>query len=193
VSAARSRAPLWRQSMWPFVVLLAANLVGLLGYTWPRLERERDLEARLSSVRRTLAAERASVEALRERSGIILQNRADERRFVEEVVPARDGGLFEVLEDVEAMAADAGLELTSRRYRPRKVQGMPLLRLSISLPVSGSYRQLVALIGRLEQSKHLLVVDGVQLQEAGGGSGGNLSVDVSTYLREEADDAGTGG
>jgi Tfp pilus assembly protein PilO len=179
--------------MWPFVVLLAANLVGLLGYTWPRLERERDLEARLSSVRRTLAAERASVEALRERSGIILQNRADERRFVEEVVPARDGGLFEVLEDVEAMAADAGLELTSRRYRPRKVQGMPLLRLSISLPVSGSYRQLVALIGRLEQSKHLLVVDGVQLQEAGGGSGGNLSVDVSTYLREEADDAGTGG
>ncbi len=193
MSAARPRAPLWRQSAWPFVVLLGANLVGFVGYTWPRLQRERDLEARLRSVRKTLAAERADVEALRERSGMILANRADERRFVEEVVPARDGGLFGVLEDVEAMAADAGLELKSRRYRPQKVVGMPLLRLSITLPVSGSYRQLVSLIERLEQSTHLLVVDGVQLQEAGGGSGGDLSVELSTYLREEEPDGGTGG
>ena len=192
MSVARSRAPLWRQTAWPFGVLLAANLIGFLGYTWPRLQREQDLEARLASVQRTLAAERSRVEALRERSDMIVQNRADERRFVEEVLPARDEGLFGVLEDIEEMAADAGLELKSRHYRSQKMADMPLLRLSIALPVSGSYRQLVSLVGRLEQSRRFLVVDGVQLQESGSGSGGNLSVDVSTYFREEPD-AGTSG
>jgi len=53
----------------------------------------------------------------------------------------------------------------------------------MSLPIEGSYPQLVGFLRSVERSSRFLTVDGVQLR-ADAESGGSLQVDLSTYLRQ---------
>jgi Tfp pilus assembly protein PilO len=53
----------------------------------------------------------------------------------------------------------------------------------MTLPLEGSYPQLVGFLRGVERSKRFLTVDGVALR-ADAESVGSLQVDLSTYLRQ---------
>ena len=67
--------------------------------------------------------------------------------------------------------------------RREDVDGAPLERVAMTLPLEGSYPQLVGFLRGVERSKRFLTVDGVALR-ADAESGGSLQVDLSTYLRQ---------
>jgi hypothetical protein len=59
--------------------------------------------------------------------------------------------------------------------------GTRLERIRITLPASGSYGQLVALLDRLERWERFVVVDQVHLREVDDGA--DLSITLSTFCR----------
>jgi len=91
--------------------------------------------------------------------------------------------LFQSLEAVEELAREPGLQLATRSVRREDVDGAPLERVVMTLPLEGSYPQLVGFLRGVERSKRFLTVDGVALH-ADAESGGSLQVDLSTYLRQ---------
>lgn len=176
--------PFWRTRLLPlFLVLLAANLLLLAAWTLPRSLRQRSAAARLVAARTALHADRERAEALRQRAAAIRANRADLERFYGSLAGSERKDLLPTLEEIEALARAPGLQPTSRALRREDIAGAPLERIGVTLPLEGSYAQLVGFLSGVERSARFLTIDRVSMH-ADAESGGTLQVELSTYLRQ---------
>ena len=176
--------PFWRAKLLPlFLGLLALNAVAFVAWTLPRSLRQRNAQARAASARAELLLEKQRAQALVDRAEAIRANGADLERFYATLAGDEKQDLFQYLEAVEELAREPGLQLATRSVRREDVDGAPLERVVMTLPLEGSYPQLVGFLRGVERSKRFLTVDGVSLR-ADAESGGSLQVDLSTYLRQ---------
>jgi len=176
--------PFWRTKLLPlFLGLLALNAVAFVAWTLPRSLRQRNAQARAASARAELLLEKQRAQALVDRAEAIRANGADLERFYATLAGDERQDLFQSLEAVEELAREPGLQLATRSVRREDVDGAPLERVVMTLPLEGSYPQLVGFLRGVERSKRFLTVDGVALR-ADAESGGSLQVDLSTYLRQ---------
>ena len=176
--------PFWRAKLLPaFLGLLALNALAFVAWTLPRSLRQRSAQARAASARAELQLEKQRAQALVDRAEAIRANGADLERFYATLAGDEKQNLFQSLEAVEELAREPGLQLATRSVRREDVDGAPLQRVVMTLPLEGSYPQLVGFLRGVERSKRFLTVDGVALR-ADAESGGSLQVDLSTYLRQ---------
>lgn len=176
--------PFWRSKLLPvFLVLLALNAAVLGAWTLPRSLRQKNAAARAVAARTELARDRERLEALRERAAAIQANRADLERFYTTLAGSQKQDLLPTLEAIEELARAPGLQPASRRLRREGLDDAPLERVSVTLPLEGSYAQLVGFLRGVERSPRFLTVDRVSLR-ADSESGGALQVELSTYLRQ---------
>ncbi len=176
--------PFWRARLLPlFLLLLALNAGALAAWTLPRSLRQKNAAARAVTARADLAADRERVEALRERAEAIRANRADLERFYSTLAGGEKQDLLPTLEAIEALARSPGLQPATRSVRREDVPGAPLERVSVTLPLEGSYAQLASFLRGVERSPRFLTVEGVSLR-ADAEAGGSLQVELSTYLRQ---------
>ena len=179
--------PFWRKALLPaFLVLLVLNLGVLLAWTLPRSLRQKSAAERAVAARVELARERERVLALRERAGAIRANRADLERFYATLAGNERQDLLPTLQTIEELAREPGLSPTSRTLRRESVDKAPLERVAVTLPLEGSYAELVGFLHGVERSKRFLTIDRVSLR-ADAESGGSLQVELSTYLRQSAE------
>ena len=179
--------PFWRARLLPlFLGLLALNGLVFVAWTLPRSLRQRSAQARAESARADLALEKQRAQALADRADAIRANGKDLERFYATLAGDDKQDLFQSLEAVEELARGPGLQLATRNVRREDVDGAPLERVVMTLPLEGSYPQLVGFLRGVELSKRFLTIDGVQLH-ADAQSGGSLQVDLSTYLRLSAE------
>jgi len=183
--------PFWRRRLLvPALVLLALNVGAYFGYTLPRSARERTIAARAVVLREELAAERARVGALRQRAGAIQANATDVVRFYEAL--GRKESLLKIQEAIVGVARQLGLTLGDRSYANESVKGSKsLTRFRVTMPISGSYRQVVSFLQRIESLPHFVTVDSIAIREDTRGTRGatNLNVVLSVYFvdREQRD------
>jgi Tfp pilus assembly protein PilO len=176
--------PFWRSTLLPvFLVLVALNLGVLLAWTLPRSLRQKSAAERAVVARAELARERERADALRERAAAIRANRADLERFYTKLAGSEKQDLLKALTAIEELARAGGLQPASRALRRDDVDQAPLERIAVTLPLEGSYAELVGFLRGVERSKHFLTVDRVSLR-ADAESGGALQVQLSTYLRQ---------
>jgi Tfp pilus assembly protein PilO len=176
--------PFWRAKLLPaFLGLLALNALAFVAWTLPRSLRQRNAQARAASARAELQLEKQRAQTLVDRAEAIRANGADLERFYATLAGDERQNLFQSLEAVEELAREPGLQLATRSVRREDVDGAPLERVVMTLPLEGSYPQLVGFLRGVERSKRFLTVDGVALR-ADAESGGSLQVDLSTYLRQ---------
>jgi Tfp pilus assembly protein PilO len=176
--------PFWRAKLLPaFLGLLALNALAFVAWTLPRSLRQRNAQARAASARAELQLEKQRAQTLVDRAEAIRANGADLERFYATLAGDEKQNLFQSLEAVEELAREPGLQLATRSVRREDVDGAPLERVVMTLPLEGSYSQLVGFLRGVERSKRFLTVDGVALR-ADAESGGSLQVDLSTYLRQ---------
>ena len=180
------KRPIWRTTLLPaFLVLLALNLGVLVAWTLPRLLRQKNAVERAVAGRGELTRERERAFALRERAAAIRANRADLERFYAKLAGSEAKDLLPTLEAIEGMAGAAGLHPASRTLRRESVDKAPLERVAVTLPLEGSYAELVGFLRGVERQPRFLTVDRVALR-ADAESGGALQVELSTYLRQTA-------
>lgn len=172
----------------PALYLVALNLAAFLAFTLPRTLQERSLASRLETLRAEAGRERGQIEALRRRSETIRVNQVDANRLLRDVIQSRQATLLPALAEIHEAAEAEGLTLGSERYARSDVKDTPLVRLRITLPVTGSYGQLVAFLGRLERAKAFVVVDTVSLQDRDGEA--SLDVGLSMYFLAGTEPAG---
>ena len=176
--------PFWRTTLLPvFLVLLALNLGVLLAWTLPRSLRQKSAAERAVVARAELARERERADALRERAAAIRANRADLERFYTTLAGSEKQDLLKALTAIEELARAGGLQPASRTLRRDDVDKAPLERVAVTLPLEGSYAELVGFLRGVERSPRFLTVDRVSLR-ADAESGGALQVELSTYLRQ---------
>lgn len=183
--------PFWRRWLQPVVVLLAAvNLVALIAWTGPRGLRSSRAETRAAAARVERDRLGQKVAALRERAAAMKANAADRDRFY-----AMTGTELEELaaahESIQSMAEAAGLRPGSRSTAHDEVKGTPLQKVRFSLPLTGSYRQLVGFLREVERSPRFLVVERIALREDR--EGAKLQVELSAFMRAPAADGGVKG
>jgi Tfp pilus assembly protein PilO len=176
--------PFWRSTLLPvFLVLLALNLGVLLAWTLPRSLRQKSAAEQAVVARAELARERERADALRERAAAIRANRADLERFYTKVAGSEKQDLLQALTAIEELARAGGLQPAARTLRRDSVDKAPLERVAVTLPLEGSYAELVGFLRGVERSKRFLTIDRVSLR-ADAESGGALQVELSTYLRQ---------
>jgi Tfp pilus assembly protein PilO len=176
--------PFWRARLLPLVVVLASvNALALVGWTLPRSLRQRNAKARAESARAELARERERSQAFTTRADAVRANRRDLERFYTTLAGSEQADLLQSLKDVEDLAREPGLQTSSYTLHREDVDGAPLERVGIVLPLEGSYSELVGFLRGVERSKRFLTVDKVALR-ADSETGGSLQVELSTYLRQ---------
>ena len=184
--------PFWRRRLLvPALVLLAANAVTYFAYTLPRGERERTIAARAVVLRGEVARERTRVERVRQRARTIDANTSDVAQFYKSL--GRKESLLRIQEDIVGVARQLGLTLGSRAYGNEDVKGSDsLARFRITMPIAGTYRQVVSFLQRIEALPHFVTVDSISLREESGlgdARSTSLNVALSVYfLDSEAGD-----
>jgi len=176
--------PFWRRRLLvPVLVLAGLNLAVFLAYTLPRRMQEKNIASRVVVLREEVERERRATAELRRRAETLESNNRDVARFYREIVGGRRIGLLPVLEELEALAVRLGLQSPRRNYAPKEVKGVAgLNRFQVTMPVTGSYRQLGSFLAALEQSRHFLTVDKVSLRQKEGRVA-DLDIVLSAYFR----------
>lgn len=177
--------PFWRRRLLvPALVLLAANAATYFAYTLPRSARERTIAARAVVLRGEVARERSRVEAVRQRAHTIDANVSDVAQFYKAL--GRKESLLRIQEDIVGVARQLGLTLGNRAYSNEAVKGSDsLARFRITMPIAGTYRQVVSFLQRIEALPHFVTVDSIALREdsgVGDGRSTNLNVALSVYF-----------
>jgi Tfp pilus assembly protein PilO len=175
VSAAAVRRRLARAVAAVFLL----NAGGLAFHTLPRLALERSHAARLAALRDDVARERAAFAARRERVALRAANERDAARFREELLAPRSE-LDAVLRELERLSPSR----ESRSYRSDRLEHAGAERVTVSMPVKGSYAELRLLLARIESLDRFVTIDRVALRE-GDGSTAGLDVLVSAYFELE--------
>jgi Tfp pilus assembly protein PilO len=180
-------APFWRQRLVPaFLVLLGMNLVALAGWTGPRYWRQKNAATRAEAARAEVARQRRAAAALRERAASIRGHAADVERFYRSLAGSEEADLLPTLKAIEQLAGSPGLRPGARGLRRDEVRDARVERVAVTLPLEGSYEQLVEFLREVEASPRFLTVDRVSMQAESDG-GARLQVELSTYLRQGAD------
>jgi len=178
-------SPRWRRRMLLALAIVAGlNAAVYAAYTLPRSMGERRVAERQKALRDEIQRERAVADRQRRHADTVRSNTEDVRKFYETAVGGRTASLVSVLRAIEGMAREGGMRPGPARYEAKAVEGAPLDRFLITMPVAGTYRQLVAFVQRLEQSPYFLTLDEVQFRgEAKGGA--DLSIGLSCYFAAE--------
>jgi Tfp pilus assembly protein PilO len=175
--------PFWRRRLLPAVVALAVlNGLALVAWTLPRSLGRRNAVARTAAARAEVARERERTLALQLRSETIRANRADLERFYSSLAGSEKQDLLPTLRAIEELAKAPGLQPAARQVRRADVEKAPLEQVTVTLPIEGSYAELVGFLRGVERSPRFLTVDSVALR-ADPELGGALQVELSTYLR----------
>lgn len=182
-----ARRPFWRTRLLPaFLVLLGVNLVALAAWTGPSYWRQKNAAARAEAARAEVERQRRAVATLRERSRAIRGNAADVERFYRSLAGTEKADLLPTLEAIEGLARSPGLKPGTRGFRREEVESTRVERVAVTLPLEGSYEQLVGFLREVEVSPRFLTVDRVAMRADRDG-GGTLQVELSTYLRQPAE------
>jgi len=182
------RRPLWRARLLPLcLVLLGINAAAFLAYTLPRSIQERTLTARAGTLRQEVEKLRRLASDLQRNSDTVRTNTADTQRFFEKALQTRKTALLPTLEDIEKMVSEPGLKPGARNFKPEDIKGTPLTRVVVTLPLRGTYSQLVGFLEAVERSPRFLTVDRVSIVRASSDKAdqANLNVQMSAYFRAD--------
>lgn len=176
-----ARSPRWRRRLQAaLLIVLAANLLVFGSFTLPRLLRDRRLADHVLVLRTEQERARRNVAQLRQRADAIQANTRDLARFYADVVPELPTAAV-VLKDLEQATPSAG----DRSWSRQAVKGAPLVRFTVSMPISGSYGQLLAFLETLERFPHFVTVERVALRDKAQASAAELDVVVAAWFKAE--------
>lgn len=181
-----SRLPFWRARLLvPCLALLGLNAAAFLVFTLPRGIQERTQNARAATLRREVERQRQTTAALARRADTERANAVDAERLLREVLRPRNTALLPTLEEIEEIAGEPGLRAGRRNFKPLEMRGTPLTRMLVTVPLRGTYQQLVRFLERVERSPRFLTVDRISIARGLGDRAdeANLQVEMSAYFR----------
>ena len=173
------------------VALVALGLAADAGlYTlavYPASVEVEDAGRRAAAAAANLEAARRRFESARLAADGMTRADAELRTFHEEILP-RDlaGARALTFARLAALAADHGLLMERRASAPDREEGSRLVRLQVSMLLSGAYRDIRRFIHALETAPEFVVIEEIVLSQGDETEAGEvLSLVLSTYYRDD--------
>jgi Tfp pilus assembly protein PilO len=174
------------------IALLALNCGVALLYTIPERLRGRRMSARLAEERKRVKEIERRMRSSRNSAAILDENTKDSEEFYRRVRGDRGRTVVETQQELWQMAEKSGLAPKTLTCVQEELKAVPLTRLRVTMPLSGSYDQLLSFLGRVEEAKRFLIVDGVRLSSKKDRVRA-LDINISAYFHdEESDDRSRG-
>lgn len=176
-----------RENLWRIAailgVLLLLNLGFYLFFNLPRLRSLQTLENRRNSAARDLRGTQTRCEQMRD----LLSKYDDETKKLEDfygnVLGSQLDRMTSIQKEVRSIASEFRIDPESIDYNSQEIQGTGMAQFQITIPLIGGYPNLRQFINRIESSRHLLIIDSVQLTGAReGGAMLNLTIKISTMF-----------
>lgn len=176
-----------RENLWRVAAvlggLLALNLAFYLFFNLPRLRALESLEDRRNTAARELRTTMTRVETIQR---LVAQYDDQTRRlddFYENLLGTQMDRMTTIQKEVRSIATEFHIDPEAIDYNPEEIQGAGLTLFQITIPLIGGYPNLRQFINRIESSKHLLIVDSVELTGAReGGAMLSLTIKISTVF-----------
>lgn len=176
-----------RENLWQIAgvlgVLLLFNLGFYLFFNLPRLRSLQNLEERRNTAARDLRSTMARCEKMR---GLVAQYDQETKRlddFYDNVLGSQMDRMTPIQKEVRSIAAEFHIDPEAIDYNPQESQGSGMTMFQITIPLVGGYPNLRQFINRIESSRHLLIVDSVELTGAReGGAMLSLTIKISTVF-----------
>jgi len=163
--------------------LLALNLAFYLFFNMPRLRALESLEDRRNTAARDLRATAARVQKIQD-----FITRYDEQTrklddFYENLLGTQMDRMTTIQKEIRSIATEFHIDPEAIDYNPEEIEGAGMTLFQITIPLIGGYPNLRQFINRIESSKHLLIVDSVELTGAReGGAMLSLTIKISTVF-----------
>ena len=176
-----------RENLWRIAAVLGGLLLLNLGFylmlNLPRLRSLQNLEERRNSAARDLRGTQTRCDRMRE---LLSQHDEESKRlddFYGSVLGSQMDRMTSIQKEVRSIAAEFHIDPESIDYSSQEIEGSGMAQFQITIPLVGGYPNLRQFINRIESSKHLLIVDSVQLTGAReGGAMLSLTIKISTMF-----------
>jgi len=185
-----SRSKGWfdlRENLWRIVavlgVLLLLNLGFYLLFNLPRLRSLQNLEERRNSAARDLRGTQTRCGRMRELLALHDEESKRLDDFYTNVLGSQMDRMTSIQKEVRSIATEFHIDPESIDYNSQEIVGSGMAQFQITIPLVGGYPNLRQFINRIESSKHLLIVDSVELTGAReGGAMLSLTIKISTVF-----------
>jgi Tfp pilus assembly protein PilO len=104
------------------------------------------------------------------------------QNFYQKDLRPAGGGYSSMSEDLGSLAKDAGLQITSTRFREHEIEKRGVDEITISISLVGPYPSVVSFINGLERSNSFYLLDSLQLDSSAEGVL-KLNLELRTYFR----------
>ncbi len=183
------RQPFWRKKRYLVPPILAAlvNAGVYAGVTYRLATKQERLTRELTALAERKADRQKELSNLKADVERVARNQKAAERFFGEVVGARATGLTAALAEIDRLAGEAAVERGRTTYKQEDTE-VGLIEVTASMPVRGSYFDLVSFVNRLERSPRFFLLKELELASAPSGSpGGELELRcaVAFFLRAE--------
>jgi Tfp pilus assembly protein PilO len=175
--------PFWRKPRFlrSLLGLALANLVVYGAVTYRLATKQERLAQQQASLSEEIATRQAELAALREEQERIERNDAVAEQFWSDVVQPVTPGLTDALAEIDRLARQSNVERGRTSYS-QEVLAVGLREMNVSMPLQGSYFDLIRFINVLERSERFFLVREIALRDAAEGRL-SLRCDVSFFVK----------
>jgi len=163
--------------------VLLLNLGFYLLFNLPRLRSLHSLEESRNTAARDLQGTQTRCDQMREMLSRydVETKRLDD--FYGNVLGTQVDRMTTIQKEVRGIATEFHIDPESIDYSSQDTEGAGMTQFQITIPLVGGYPNLRQFINRIESSKHLLIVDSVELTGAReGGAMLSLTIKISTVF-----------
>jgi Tfp pilus assembly protein PilO len=176
-----------RESLWRIAAVLGVLLLLDLGFyllfNLPRLRSLRSLEESRNSAASDLRGTQARCDKMREKLSQFDGETKKLDDFYGNVLGTQVDRMTTIQKEVRSIATEFHIDPESIDYSSQETEGAGMTLFQITIPLVGGYPNLRQFINRIESSKHLLIVDSVELTGAReGGAMLSLTIKISTVF-----------
>ncbi len=164
------------------LILLLVNVVVTVLVVLPQHNRVLNLQASSVSLKKQLAVEQREVKNLRTRLQNLRQSQADLKTIYDKVLMSRSEGVTAIRLELESLTRSMQNARQDFSYTYDDLPDFGLQVFHLGVPVEGNYRSLRQFINSIENSKHFLILDRVELSSEKKADVLNLDFRISTYL-----------
>jgi Tfp pilus assembly protein PilO len=183
--------PFWakRRYYLPLVIGLAVNVVVYVALTYRLATKQERLAREQGSLSETLQKRRGELAGLESEHERLVRNDRTANAFWSDVVQTRDPGLTEAIAELDRLAESSGVQAgrTSFQYTELDVG---LVEVGASLPLEGTYFNLVRFINSLERSPRFFLVREIGLRESLSEGTIGLECEVAFFYKDSDEEAG---
>ena len=165
------------------LILLAVNGVVFAAVTYRLANKQELLAHEQERLRFELEQKKTELEKLSLEEARVMANASAVTEFWADVVKTRVPGLTEAWEEIDRLTKESNV-IKGRTAYDRDLMDVGLERITATMPVEGTYFDLVRFINRLERSERFFLVEEVRLaQRELQGKTIRLDCSISFYLK----------